>query len=614
MPFIRGVASSVVGKTDENHWGQVLLAPTAYGIIEIEDADGIARQRGVQVLTKLTRQVNRDIVSMADVREAAESVWEESAKTVILLVPVGSVVYLVLKGVGSVFLKRGESLSHLMGEEGAISGEVQPGDVFLLASAGFTAAMTSEELSQVFDNLSPQEVSEKLTVLLHGKENGRGGAALIFSVAELVSQDIASGEEEEPPQARAPFIETLKRTHGFFRKMNVRRIVARARRISVKTLFHRMLLVRERRPRLAMVVALVFLLFFGVSVFLGIRRQTMSKRNVAAESTMSDAQHLLEEGQALMDLNAVKGRERLHEAKDLLEPLLATLPERSEEGKAVRELSKQIEDNLTQALRIVRFEPQLFFDVSLIKKDARVSAFSVAGDTMGIIDGNGETVYRLMLPTKNGQVMAGGEPFAQAISVAATVEDIYVLTGDGIETIRTEDKKVLPAAIRRDSAWGNVQAVAAYGGNLYVLDTGKSRIWKYVGTDTGFSSLREYLNPDTLLDLSRATGMVIDGSVWAATADGRVLRFTQGKEQSYDPQGVEPVLGSNLSVYTSDAEEFVYVSDPQNTRVVVLDKDGMYISQYAWEGSFSPTGIAASESLKKLFFVADGKIYATDLK
>src|SRR3990172_9382641 len=106
---MRGVASSVVGKTDEYHWGQVLLAPTAYGIVEIEDADGIARQRGVQVLTKLTRQVNRDIVSMADVHEVAESVWEESAKTVILLVPVGSVVYLVLKGVGSVFLKRGET-------------------------------------------------------------------------------------------------------------------------------------------------------------------------------------------------------------------------------------------------------------------------------------------------------------------------------------------------------------------------------------------------------------------------------------------------------------------------------------------------------------------------
>ena len=147
-----------------------------------------------------------------------------------------------------------------------------------------------------------------------------------------------------------------------------------------------------------------------------------------------------------------------------------------------------------------------------------------------------------------------------------------------------------------------------------MLDTQKSRIWKYVATDTGFSGIREYLNPDTLPDLSLSTGFVIDGSVWSGTSNGRILRFTQGKENTYVSQGVDPVFGTRLYVYTSDSVINVYVLDINNHRVVVLDKDGMYLAQYRFTGVTTPTKLVVSESAKKILLLADGKIYALDLK
>jgi DNA-binding beta-propeller fold protein YncE len=371
---------------------------------------------------------------------------------------------------------------------------------------------------------------------------------------------------------------------------------------------------RERRPKLALVFASILILLFGISVAVGVRRQATQKNNKAAEEAVVQAQRLFDEGLALMELNPVMGRERLRQAKDILEPLTATLPERSRQGKPVHDLYAQVVDNVTRALRVVRFEPELFFDVSLVKKDARGHAFGIAQDSMGIIDQAGQTVYQLELATKNGQVMAGGDRFGGATAVAASAESFYVLADEGVHAVRRDDKKVLPQVIRPDSAWGEVNTIVSYGGNLYLLDKGKSRIWKYVSAESGFSELREYLNPDSLPDFSQATSMAIDGSVWVATADGRVLRFTQGKEHTYTIVGVEPPLGKTLAVYTSDTDEYVYVLDTESQRVVVLDKDGIYVSQYVWEGNFSPTGFAASEALKKLIFLADGKIYVTDLK
>ena len=614
MRTIRSIVSSVVGTTDERHWGQVLLTPGAYGVIEIEDQDGIARQRGVHVLTNLTRLVSREIVSLSDVRETVERVWEESAKSIILLVPVGSVVYLVLKGAGAAYLKRGNTLAPLLAQEGAVSGEVQEGDTVLLASRSFTAALSPDEIMGAFDNLMPPEVSEKLTYLIHTKENGSGGAALILHVAKIASAEEASDQDQDRQPAGIRMTAVFAQLPSILRRITVRRVVSRIRRMSFAGVRSRLSLLRKQRPRFTAALAGVLVLLFIGSVLLGIRRQATQKSNEAAEQTMTEARYYLEEGRALMDLNPVTGRERLRHAKELLEPLTTTLSERSREGRPVHELYREVVDSLTQALRIVRFTPELFFDVGLVKSDARASAFGIVDDTMGIIDTDGQTVYRLDLATKNGQIMAGGSSFSGSTGVAITAENLYVLGGEGIETVRIADKKVLTSPIERDSAWGDVRMIGAYGGNLYVLDTEKSRIWKYIGTDAGFSRMSEYLNPDTFPDLSQATSMAIDGSVWVATADGRVLRFTQGREQTYAIEGVEPSFGTTLAVYTGDTSEYVYIMDSGNTRAVVLDKDGIYLSQYVWEGDFSPRAIAASETLKKLFFLADGKIYSTDLK
>ena len=108
--------------------------------------------------------------------------------------------------------------------------------------------------------------------------------------------------------------------------------------------------------------------------------------------------------------------------------------------------------------------------------------------------------------------------------------------------------------------------------------------------------------------------MAIDGSVWLGTSNGKILKFTGGREDSFTPKGVDPPFGNTLTLYTSDETNNLYILDSQNKRVVILEKDGTYLAQYVWEEAFTATQLAVSEEQKKIYLLSDGKLYAIALK
>ncbi|MFZ5845465.1 MAG: hypothetical protein ACOY0S_03290 [Patescibacteria group bacterium] len=609
---IKAIVASVVGKTNEREWGQVLLSPDAYGVIEVADIHGEARQRGVEILSRLTAGLAQAPKSLKEVADLAQSLDSKLLRTLLLLVPVGNVVYLVLRGKGAVYLKREEKVACLMEAPGEISGEVAQGDTLLLASQGFTQVFTARDLTGVFDHLAPSEVSEKLTLLLHEKDGVYGSAALIFQVAELVSP-----ENEElvpsPKIAPSPTRPALWRRPLRGRITHLAQALPLPLKNRLRAVKHR-LVPGGRINRLGLLVTLILIVLFGVSVVLGLRRQAAERRSQVVTQALAQAQHAFDEGVALLPLSPVKGRERLLTAREILASLTRSVNPRSGEGRELAALYQKVTDNLTQAMQIVRASPQLFFEASLLKKGATITHFSLVGDALGMVDGPGKAVYVLSVESKKAEIIAGGELYQGASQVAVLGDKLYTLVEAGIHAARTSDKKTLPLVIKKDPEWNTIKSLVAYGGNLYLLDTGKSRIWKYVATETGFSPLREYLNPDTLPNLQNATSMAIDGSVWVGTTSGKFWRFTAGRENTFIPQGVEPALGDNLVVATSDTVKNLYVLDSQNRRVVVLDKDGTYLAQYVWEGNFNPQDLVVSERHKKILLLSDGKIYALDLK
>ena len=611
---IKSTVGLAVGPANATHWGQVLVIPNGYGIIEIEDTQGNAQRIGVEILAKTGDLLSGGLSTLKAVEDVAGLVVRPHIRTLILLVPVGNVVYLVIRGQGAVYVKRGAELASLMHEDGAISGEVKDGDTFLLASQGFSTVLSREELTGLFDHLTPADVAEKLTLLLHEKTGGEGSVALVYGISEFAENSLEKEPaeedelvaEEEPAEEQIGTDGRVKSSHGF--------VAGVRRRIKKIPSFHALISdIRVHPRKLTVVLAVVLVCLFVISVLLGVVKQTTAKKNEQVISALSDSEHAMEEGVALLELNPVKGRERLTEAKALLEPFVQTVSPRTVEGIHVSTLYRQITDNLTHAMQIVEAPLTLYYDVSLLKKGAVASSMTRDGDMLAITDQVTNTVYQMDIGSKNAQIAGGGEALKNLLVAGIHGDTVYVLAEAGISALRLGDNKVTQV-IKKDDVWGVIPSLVAFGGNVYLLDTKKSRIWKYVATEKGFSETREYLNPDTLPDFSQANSMAIDGSVWMGTTNRKILRFTQGKENAFTYKGVEPPFGTNLIVYTSDDTKNLYVLDGQNSRVVVLDKDGMYLAQYHFTSAQTPSGLVVFEEKKKMLLLAGGKLYGIDLK
>ena len=604
-----------VGPVDVTHWGQVLVLPNAYGIIEVEDPQGKAQDIGVAALSTLGEGLSSEVTSLQALEELADRIVSPSVRTAVLLVPVGQVVYLVLRGSGTVYVKRKTELASLMHNAGGLSGEVKDNDTFLLASKGFSDVLTRQELTGLFDHLTPADIAEKLTLLLHEKQGGEGSVALVF---EIVKPDVlppteegtgveeSVGKENDTVAANPKFPQAVSDLNTILLRVK--------RRLSLGWLRHKVAYIRQdpRRARAALAVGLIC--FFAVSVLLGIWKQASVKKNQRITAAVTDAQHAFDEGVALLDLNPVKGRQRLTEAKGILDPVMSQVSDKTLDGRKVETLYRQITDNLTQAMQVTQVPLTLFYDAALLKSGAAISSMSRDDDTnLALSDQTTGAVYELDIGTKNAQIIGGGPTLAGLSLVGIHGDSVYVLTPDGVSEVYVSSNKTTQV-IKKSDQWGMITALATFGGNIYLLDTQKSRIWKYVSTDTGFSELREYLNPDTFPDLSRVTGMAIDGSIWLGTTDGNILKFTQGRPDTFTPKGIDPPLGSRLVVYTSDDADNLYVLDSQKHRVVILDKTGTYLAQYTYPSNASPTALAVFEKQKKILLLSGGKLYGIDLK
>lgn len=593
------LVGSVVGPTTLTHWGQVLHLPNAYGIVEVSFPDGGARAAGIQLLSHITARLTTTPRSLKELEDIVKEMVSEGAETILLCVPVGRVLYLVLHGKGDVYLKRNRQFARLIHDTGTISGEIQSGDTILLASAEFSRALSSEEAGAVFDHLTPEEVAERLTLILHEKPYGEGSAAMVLQFGEI---------SDEPVVVTAKRLAQAKVFLAHFHPRRVRR------HLSLTVLKDDIARLRRHPRKVTLLVTVLLICFFAVAVVLGIWKQTNLGVNPSVVASVTDARHALDEGVALLSLNPVKGRERLQSAKNILDPLSKSVSPTSREGREVQDLLARVNDNLTQAMQITQVKPELFFDAALVKKGATITSINLGDAGMGLIDTATSTVIALDVTSKKATVLGGGTNFAGMSRVAVHGDAFYVLTAAGINKVNLSDKQLTQAIVKKDPQWGTVKSLVSFGGNLYLLDTAKSRIWKYVATETGFTDTREYLNPDTLPDLSQTNSLAIDGSVWMGSTNGRLWKFTGGKEDTFTPQGVVPAFGKTLIMYTSDATNNIYVLDADNSRVVVLGKDGIYLAQYAWKDPLAATALAVSEKEKKIYLLAGGKLYTIALK
>jgi hypothetical protein len=106
----------------------------------------------------------------------------------------------------------------------------------------------------------------------------------------------------------------------------------------------------------------------------------------------------------------------------------------------------------------------------------------------------------------------------------------------------------------------------------------------------------------------------IDGKVWTLERGGRIKAYDRGVPQRFSAAEIEPDLSGAEAIFTSDSTESLYILDPPNSRVVLVNKSGEYVAQYESDLFQNIDKIVVSEENRLMVFGSGSNLYSAPLK
>lgn len=289
----------------------------------------------------------------------------------------------------------------------------------------------------------------------------------------------------------------------------------------------------------------------------------------------------------------------------------------SSDRKKLDEILTKIDEQIGKVSHIYQVtQLDKFYDFSLMKSGPRIVSWNLHGGKIVSLDNANGAIYSLMTNNKAAELIAGNKELKNARFLDFTPEILFVQTPSGIFQKKLDGSDEFRQIIKPSDKLGEFQGLSAFGGNLYVLDPKNNQIWKYQGTDLGFSDLVNYIKTDLPVDISNGTAMNIDGFIYVLT-NGQIARFAGGDVSNFTFSGLPDPLLKVTSFFTSDETKNVYLWDEKDNKVVIVDKEGTYQAEYKLADIAKRTavrGILADEGVKKIFLLSDSMVFSIDIK
>lgn len=304
------------------------------------------------------------------------------------------------------------------------------------------------------------------------------------------------------------------------------------------------------------------------------------------------------------------------------------------------QLAAQIQATLDQVEGTVRIDAPIILYQAAPTEAAQFSRLVIAGADVYLLDSANHRVIRKTLddggirlqPDQGSPVILerGRDVGGYAVGALADVawaaaagnrlsSGLLALTGDRRLLDYNARRGVTLLTVDGADRWGEPSVLAAYSGNLYVVDSGANQIRRYAATANGYESPAEdWFSLSQARSLSGAVDIAIDGAIYVLYGTGRLDKFMRGDKQAFSLEGLAQPLQQTIALYADvdDEAKHVYVADPGAQRVVQFAKDGKFVRQFRFrQGDFLSriADLRVDEANARLYFVAGDALYVCAL-
>ena len=302
----------------------------------------------------------------------------------------------------------------------------------------------------------------------------------------------------------------------------------------------------------------------------------------------------------------IKAFNLLKEAENLIKELPTTLP--SQKNKTV-ELQNEINDSLKILQKLNIIKPEIVADLIQTQSSAKTTKLALINKDLIAYGPEDLFIYKINLDTKEmakkehqtiPYLHAADTPKEQDVIVFLTQENNIAEYSPKSETFSTKDITLAQNAALSD--------VFVYSQRLYVVDVANNQIYKHNKTQTGYDKGTPWIKTAGA-DLSDVVSIAIDSDLFALKQNGKILKFISGNEQPFIISGLDPALDKPTEIWTYANVKNIYILEPTNKRVIVLDKQGKLLQQYTVKEWKNPTSMIVDEPNKVVYVLDNDKIY-----
>ena len=353
------------------------------------------------------------------------------------------------------------------------------------------------------------------------------------------------------------------------------------------------------------------LIFIVLLVIIGIRiiSNFESAATAALRQELVIARESLQQADAfLIQGDRVSAVEYLENAQKAVQKVLSSKSKNFRSDAQF--LLADVQEKQLQVENAKKVVPQLLADLEIKNSDVEAKGIlNLRGNLFGFDKNNLYKTIRNIV--EKGQNISSKENIISASEVVDQNTLVFLTSGPRIIEYRSG---IFSPMATSDTAWKNGIDLETYGRYIYVLDPVENQIWKYMRERSKYSGSTAY---NTGADLSSAISIAIDGSIFIISSDGSIQKIHGGKKVQFAFRELPSVsfAGENLKLYTTRALDFLYLLDPDNSRVLVFSK-GDQFATYKKQVIYDLPGIrdfTVDDSGQRINLISDTKIYEFNL-
>lgn len=578
-----------IGQEPVNGWQNFLaLSSKPEGEIDlfliINIIEGFSKEQGHRLTEEIKKRLlNQPINTLHQLDDFISNFIKENnlpaSLSLAVIYFIDKVVYLKTVGQGVIFLKRGLKLTKIISDNQTASGYYQLNDYFILTTNDFINTFEKVgSLEKIIDKKLPNEIVDEIKPLMTNLDQENLLATFIKVIIEKEESDSLLVGKPNFLQNTWQILKQYQEKKG-----------------------------KRKIYNLIFIFILVIILFWSVGLGVVRREQALKEQKINQAKTLITQK--LNQAEETAFFNLEEAKNLIEEAKNELTKLKQELKinEKNKNDKQINNLENLIKEKENKIIKKEEKNFIEFYDLTVDQKEAKGSQFYLADSNLLILDKDQGLIYQLSL-TKKSLNKFSDEKIKKAKLIGGYDNKVFFLIfGDGVYEINGENKtkKVLES----DKDWGEIKAMSFYNQNLYLLDSKKNQIYKYLFGEEGYGAKQNYLEDNNNLNFFQANSMAIDGAIYVGT-NNLVLKFNLGQKDNFETSFFSQE-NQLAKIYTNKDLDYLYLWSKEQGRLYILNKKGSYQKQIVSSVFKQGQDVVVFE--KNAYILVKEKIYKVEL-